>query len=648
MVSQATLPAIDQQPNLWTKLPLEDDDRYTSRLPQAVSGPLAPPRLIGKSTLPDEPSRYQLYDGPAPYPQLMQESRSMQYEDPWPQPLGVGSSDERRPVQLEDPFVERSTTLTPMKSLSSVRKPTSQSGSAIRARSISSRMHGDKNAEENDMPSEHLPSQAALPRRSSTVRFVDRSPEEKGGSSAASFILSYPSEPTPAMQHPTGFHSGSPQSANVRRSQTNVSRKKSTLSRPDSSSVQQHSAEEMNDHNVRRYKSMNSAASSRATGEHLSRQPTHSRASVVSRTKSHSASDKSRRSRVPVNFGSDNDSSEDEIEGAREASHLPTVDSRILARSKTARKKTLSGPSSGDATGQGVPELSSGGSTSASTSSADEKAETASAFEENACDDVTSEIDSVLLSVIARSNTSKSYARPVGGFASALNTPKEVSRGLSRLGESPSYTSSPGTPMGRRRTWREVNGKWTKEDVEDESLMGTPTYTKLNSIGDAQGNLRPSRDNAQSSDDVMFMSPQRLSHQVIAQARQRARSMHEHASDREQQTSPSSSPKRRAALAKREANGSSPRRYKAALAGDAGETMSEMDMDGSELDASQSGYDSYSSVSAPAASSHSHLRLHTGKSIRTPADKRRERQYAMDRVQSIVNKAQAARTIPDA
>lgn len=266
--------------------------------------------------------------------------------------------------------------------------------------------------------------------------------------------------------------------------------------------------DEEEDNNLRRYKSMSSVAASAASAakekgtsvgakrEGVSRQKTFAGPSSKSKRKpapvtpdaevdanknAFSALKPAREvQKRPVNFGSDeeNDSRISKPDG--EPQNIPSVDSFMLARSRTKKQKQndrINSLSEKDLNAMNVDRATIEEAKMKIDNLKEQMLE-----EENvnrspdlqAVDDLASEIDSVLLSVIARSNTSKSYARSVGGFASAAPTPYIKSMdgdenvSPSKFNKptilSPSTPTTPMTPrtMARTGTWHKKNGRWVR------------------------------------------------------------------------------------------------------------------------------------------------------------------------------------------
>lgn len=541
----------------------------------------------------------------------------------------------------------------------------------------------------------------------------------------------------------------------------------------------------------RRYKSMSSMAVSSASGSSktdagaVQRQATYAASSghrgKQSRQRDGQPVERrgtkfARRMKQPVNFGSDDEQEREGVEDRTivDNTQIPAIDSFVLTRTRTKRAEQDKGADgeairksnsrrnsmaqSESSIGSSAPALTRSSSRRAGSSTDDdERAEEPVARNKSALlkqaleqkgdlaaiDDLTSEIDSVLLSVIARSNTSKSYARSVGGFASAAVSPHQP--------------ASPSTPMGRSKTWRKQNGQWVRIasqhgdqtesqqttparppsiaglpaspqplptpptlptslprallagspqrkpiELRDESpsrragpALSSSSYGSIHSShsrpdsslsgrsgqsigrgraaqgvqmfasGDSRGNLRPGgrRNHGRVEEDLFFTGSDvsLTTAELIQQARHNssagsnrsqsiqssstgtnggAGEMERGSAVSSELSSTSGAPRRRAALAKR----ASPRRYTAKLASGDGEMDNDYDEEEEGGDAQSRSPDNNDDNEGQSHISDSTQgRLHTGKSVRTPADKRRERQYAMDRVQSIVTRAQAVR-----
>jgi len=588
-------------------------------------------------------------------------------------------------------------------SASVIRKPSSLGADQIiRARTMSSRKReeeaeGRANAEQPTSIMRNKSNRSMAMSRSSTVRFTDAA-----DSSAASFILNYSSTRTPRTDAGTDDDDDDDDEEEEFASPTRrLSRARTTAGRKKDSEGKEQSA--------RRYRSLaeRSAISSSSNGNASDLSP--SRSKILSqndmqRDMQRSQSVKSSRSMTyteSVNFGEER-SQEEEM---NRKAFIPAVDSRLLTRTRT-RKGGLNNlalseevakereeaarevevidftrPESATREENPVPALSSASSTESEELESER--------------DMESEIDSALISLIARSNTSKSYYHP---FPIVDESPRNQVKG---------GTPTMGTPLSRKNTWRERNGKWerlTPEEIEamnngEEEGESTPgkafSYTASppplppppvwgngaassspirsssalpSSLAVASRNLsaimspdstysRPSPlAPSQRGRGDLFIRPPTLyqksrslspvktnsvlspsdygndgnedEEQEQAEGEQSSvvgaptRSNLSSHSTRSQQSgvsstsSTSTSPQRRTAVAKRGA-ARPPRRYQAKLEGED---------------------DTEESQSSPRNS-----RLHTGKSLRTPAEKDRERQFAMDRVQSIVTKGHARR-----
>ncbi|PWN32469.1 uncharacterized protein FA14DRAFT_74540 [Meira miltonrushii] len=278
------------------------------------------------------------------------------------------------------------------------------------------------------------------------------------------------------------------------------------------------SDEEDDENNLRRYKSMSSVAASAANAAREKDSKAGARKEGMSRQKTFAGqSPKTKRKpapitpdaevdtgkstftalkpvrevqKRPVNFGSDeeNDSKVSKPDGS---SQIPSVDSFVLARSRTKKQKQLdriNSLSEKDLNAMDVDEEARMKIDSLK-EQITEQEDLNRSPDLQAVDDLATEIDSVLLSVIARSNTSKSYARSVGGFASAAPTPHmkatEENETPSKFNKSPALPpATPTTPMtprtmARTGTWHKKNGRWVrtspttgKEQIT--SLQNTP------------------------------------------------------------------------------------------------------------------------------------------------------------------------------
>lgn len=283
-------------------------------------------------------------------------------------------------------------------------------------------------------------------------------------------------------------------------------------------------AEDDDDNNLRRYKSMSSVAASAASAargkidstgagvrkEGVSRQKTFAGPNSKSKRKpapvtpdaevdvgksSFTALKPAREvQKRPVNFGSDEEN-DTKISKPDGESQIPSLDSFMLARSRTKKQKQvdrINSLSERDLNAMNVDKAT----VEEAKMKLDNLKEQILEQEDlnrspdlQAVDDLATEIDSVLLSVIARSNTSKSYARSVGGFASAAPTPHiksmDENESPSKFNKTniltPATPTTPMTPrtMARTGTWHKSNGRWVrtspttgKEQIT--SLQNTP------------------------------------------------------------------------------------------------------------------------------------------------------------------------------
>lgn len=565
----------------------------------------------------DQLDRYSLYDGPreshgAADPIASTSSR-------------YTASVQRKPTQLETSQIFRARTASARK-----RREEEEEGDRFTRRPTSIMRHKSKTS----MPIS----------RSSTVRFND-----VGESSATIILLGY---------SPANYDQSDEEIEEQVSPTKRLSRAKTTMVK-----------KTVEEKSIRMYKSMgdDSLASAYKRDENkIDRKRTQSRKQLSSGNTVRSYTD-------AVKFGDDDDG---EIEEFAKMGNFPTVDSRILSKARKAN----GGVTSSDRAAKEriepeevvVMDLSRASLTRGSSSRSEMPGLThASSAEEEELEserDVESEIDSALLTLIARSNTSKSYYRPFPD----INTPKQ----------GPNLDSPGLYSPSRKKTWREKNGKWERS-AEDEmdydeqftpgkafsstaspSLLPTPPLfavkqtstspTRLPpSLSIAVGSERPQHSSANNRGRAnLFIRPPTL-RDVTVRPISPAKgptvlspsvySDEEQAHEEEPTTAPptrstlsvrsaqsaqsassngssSTSPQRRLAMAKRTAGAARPpRHYQAKLGG--GDDDDDQDQANSPLT----------------------NRLHTGKSFRTPAEKDRERQFAMDRVQSIVTKGHAKR-----
>jgi hypothetical protein len=452
--------------------------------------------------------------------------------------------------------------------------------------------------------------------------------------------------------------------------------------------------------------------------------------------------------RKPVNFGDYSDEDEDiDKENIKSSSNLPALDSFLLSRTMSVKSRDHRGVGmvlsdyegsdvfSPETDGEVVMELGrkystnysehsaisslpalSRGSTMTHSSVSSRRGSEEDAFVSKGIksytpvtntDEIGAEIDHALLRIIARSNTSKSFARSVGGFASAVASPVQREPMDKAIG------SNNGTPIGRTGTWRKDQGRWTKSSPNAHTAtvvtpvkspispmpppLPTPPLAVLPRALLAASPSRKSFSQASRRESAAQLSSetravqQRSSRQamqqplpthlgqkqnfgtshakigrdlffsqgddpaksvkeaLLAEVRRSAAIADESATSSRTPTERSQSTrssvfssaseaattqsstlltesdlyapmKRRTAMAKR---GLPPQRYTAKLSGG---------------DDDQYLYDEQDAVGVIS----NYQRLHTGKSLRTPAEKRREQTYAMDRVQSILTRARAS------
>lgn len=717
-----------QPPTLWSRIPLEDDDNYTSdfgRRQSTVSRSHAPVELFDA---PVNLQRQQSFGQPAMPSMAVDRSLPPTPFSPIGTPAPANammlSSGNRREGSLK-------------------RARTMEANASTPNSQVSSRSHTMKEPKRSALSRSNTSNQA---KRSKSIRFSEDAPTKQAVESDA----------------------------------------------------------EDDENNLRRYKSLSSVAASAASAaresdsnagiarkEGMSRQKTFAGPSSKPKRKPapitpDAEGDAGKRAftalkparelqKRPVNFGSD-DENDNEINKSAGESQIPSVDSFVLARSRTKKQKQLDRINS--LSEKDLNAMDVDGESRVKIDSLKEQILEQEDLNRSpdlqAVDHLASEIDSVLLSVIARSNTSKSYARSVGGFASAAPTPRmkatDENQSPSKFSKPdalpPATPTTPMTPrtMARTGTWHKKNGRWVraspttgKEQIT--SLQNTPiaamgktanptspftptgktptmklpaslprallsgsperktiplplgdsedrytphgaasvisshsasgrsnvsessarsskaSFANQYAIGDSRGNLRPESGSglmtnrrsvhSQISENDLFFTSRQVPTVGGSESPTKSHSLRsDHSStvasvddETEQEIREKSgySPKRRAALAKRK---ESPRRYTAKLS-TGEETGNE---DDENFDASDI-IDAYNALKTPKsengdsifegeeilspeqinANAQQQYRLHTGKSLRTPAEKKRERQYAMDRVQSIVTRAHAAR-----
>lgn len=594
-----------------------DGSRCTLTEPQYLPPPAA---LQSKY---DQVDRYSLYDGPQ-QPHGADTLNST--------PSRCTASVQRKATQLETSQIVRARSTSARK-----RQEEEEDGDRFTRRPTSIM----RNKTKSSMPIS----------RSSTVRFND-----VGDSSAASILLGYSTS-----NYDQSDEENEDQVSPTKR----LSRAKTTLVRK---------SEEKK--TIRMYKSMGDgalASAYRQENDKIDRKRTESRKQPSSGQRSYTDA---------VNFGDEDDRESEEMP---RMGNFPTLDSRILSKAKKARDESNSPKRTAierlEPKEEVVMDLSRTNLTRGSGSRLKmpglTHASSAEEDEELMSDgDVESEIDSALLTLIARSNTSKSNYLPFPD----INTPKQG------VQDSPGFNSP-----GRKKAWREKNGKWERSAEDEMEYVEPTTPSKAFSstasppplptpplFGVKQSSTSPTRSGTALPPSLSIaLGPERPQHSSASRGGRAnlfirpptlrdvtgrpispvkrnpvkspsVYSVYSQDEEQEQEKDPSNlpirstvsvrsnqsvqsydsngststsstSPQRRLAMAKRTAAARPPRRYQAKLGG--GDDENDQDQ-----------------TTTPMGS-----RLHTGKSFRTPAEKDRERQFAMDRVQSIVIKGHAKR-----